>query len=53
MLVRHELSAASFNDVVAPPQWIEAIEVYPGPSTAPAEWRASASCGLIVVWLER
>lgn len=53
MLVRSELSDLAFNDVVAPAAWIQAVEVYPGPSTAPSQWRGSAACGLIVVWTDR
>lgn len=53
MLVRSEFSDVAFNDVVAPSTWIEAVEIYPGPATAPAQWRGSAGCGLIVVWTER
>lgn len=53
MLIRSEHSKAPFNDVVAPAAWIQAVEVYPGPSTAPAQWRGSAACGLIVVWTSR
>lgn len=50
MLVRSEKSDASFNDVVVPPVWIQAVEVYPGPASAPPQWRGSAACGLIVIW---
>lgn len=53
MLVRSELSDLAFNDAVAPAASIEAVEVYPGPSTAPAQWRGSAACGLILVWTAR
>lgn len=51
--LRDALSRAQFNDIVAPPEWIEAIEVYSGPATAPAAWRGDAVCGLIVVWTRR
>lgn len=50
MLIRSEHSKAPFNDVVAPAVRIQAVEVYPGPATAPPQWRSSAACGLIVVW---
>lgn len=49
-LVRSEQSRTPFDGAVAPPAWIEAVEVYPGPASAPVEWRGSASCGLILVW---
>lgn len=51
--LRDPLDASAFNDVVAPPEWIEAIEVYSGPATAPAAWRGDAGCGLIVIWTRR
>lgn len=50
MLIRPENSRVPFNDVVAPPVWIQAIEIYPGPATAPPQWRGSAACGVIVIW---
>lgn len=50
VLVRNPFSKVPFNDVVAPPVWIQAVEVYPGPATAPPQWRDNATCGLIVVW---
>lgn len=52
LLVRSELSSRPFNDVVAPSAYIQAVEVYPGPASAPVQWRGSASCGLIVVWTD-
>jgi len=39
-----------------PPSEIHGIEVYPGPSTIPAEYasmRRDAACGLIVIWTRR
>lgn len=50
MLVRPSHSSAAFNDAVVPAVWIRAVEVYPGPASAPPEWRGSSACGLILIW---
>ena len=47
------LSAGYFDIDALVPQSIEAIEVYTGPSTVPAQFmdpRGISSCGVIVVW---
>lgn len=39
-----------------PPEEIHGIEIYPGPSTIPAEYasiRRDANCGLILIWTRR
>ena len=53
MLIRPPHSRTSFNDVVSPAVWIAAVEVYPGPATAPPQWRGSAACGVIAIWTRR
>lgn len=50
VLVRPSLSRAVFDDVVAPPPLIEAVETYSGAATVPPQWRGDAVCGVIVVW---
>lgn len=43
------LRDVSLDDVV-PMTWIDAIEVYKGPATVPAQWRGAGVCGVIAVW---
>ena len=40
-------------DDLVPMQFIEAIEVYKGPSTIPAQWRGNGACGVVALWTRR
>lgn len=51
VVVRLARPDVPFNSVIPPPEHIEAIEVYPGGASVPAQWRNTGSaCGVIVVW---
>ena len=39
----------TINDLI-PPEGIEAIEAYAGPSQTPPQWKTMDSCGAIVIW---
>lgn len=43
------LRDTSLDDAV-PMNWIDAIEVYKGAATVPAQWRDVGVCGVIAVW---
>lgn len=44
----------AFDNLLPPPEQIEAIELYPGGASIPVQWRGSTStCGVIVVWTKR
>ena len=43
-----------FDDLVPPPEDIDALEIYPGGASVPPRWGGStAACGVIVIWTAR